>query len=472
MFILVDDEAEKTDNTWTSAGSAAAMPPENMGVLQVSKRWRQPTIANTPSLDLGLDASQVRGVLYDVVAIIGYDGLPTRNMLRRTHELDISPWVEGADASVSPSVVDQSIPTLKPFASYTMTSGGGSADYVEQTIDKPGKAGSATAMAIRVGIIAKDVDAGNDINLRITAFSTISTQEAWSNFDLTAGTAGTNSASGAFTFDSASITAIGNGWYLCILNCTTDTADTLTLRYQALDGTSTTVPVNDELGIGLPATYLQTAEASIAEYPDSDNDGGAGPMWSIDIRGLGAVDVGFDTDWMHCAQRNSLRGFSRFDFYHRFSSLLPHRDITVDFYDPYNENTYIEAGRMLAGRAVDIDAVLVTYALEAEEIGEQLEAEGGQIYRPQNAVRRRIRVDLEFLTKEQALDTAYFLERVRGRSRQVLLVMDEQLEGAESARYGQEHMIYGYIDRLDPVPIQSPRIHTRWRWSFTILETP
>jgi hypothetical protein len=58
------------------------MPAERLKQYQLSRRWRTTTVANTPYVSALLDGEGPVASGYDLVALLGYDGAPSRNMLR------------------------------------------------------------------------------------------------------------------------------------------------------------------------------------------------------------------------------------------------------------------------------------------------------------------------------------------------------------------------------------------------------
>lgn len=471
MLIVTEYFTELATSGVEASSEAATMPASRLRELQPSRRWRGTTISDTPWIQANLWASDPRPPLgYDLVAVIGYDGAPSRNMHRSA--VTLAGWTKANN------VVPQTYAAIAPPSAIAavpveITADASAATYIEQTLDKPGKGSdlNAAALSLRSSILVRQ-NAGDDLDLRIIAYSTISTQEARVDFDLSAGTAGTESAAGAWTADAASITDLGDDWYLCTLEYTTDTADTLTVRFQMLDAGATTITSGDILVMAAPATLLQTAESVAEEYPVTGHTG-TGPMFQVRVGHdlTGTETTAARSGWLHAASRNEFRGFGRYSFYHQFSAQRSEPEIRVELWDPHNTNAYLEAGRVIVGKVADLTGKLMHVSLDAEEKGGQIEADGGQIYRPQNAVRRRISLRFEYLTKAEAMDDVYRIQRERGRSRQVLLIAPEWLESGQTARYTQEHMIYGYIDRLEPVPIMSDRIPSRWRWGFTVVET-
>jgi hypothetical protein len=311
----------------------------------------------------------------------------------------------------------------------------------------------------------------DDVNLLIVAFSSLGVHETRAIFDLSAGTAGTAGDTGDFSGGASSIVDLGDGWYLCRLGYTTDDADGLDVRYQLLTAAnSTTMAGGEGFFAGVPVTMLQTATTDLSEYPLTVH-AGTGPMFQVRLA-FGTITqevVSGRSDWKHCASRNRLRGFDRFGFYHLYDELRAEDRIRIELWDPDNANGYIEAGRVVVGRALSLKGVATAHGLD--ETGGQIEMDGGQIYRTQGVVRRRLDLTLRYIgaTREEARALAYdelhLLRRVHGRSRQVLVIADET-----DPLYLQEGMVYGYIDELPPMPVSGR--DGRFELPISILETP
>lgn len=462
MLVVVEDFTRRESVTTDASPIVAAMPGSRLRELQVSRRARITTISDTPYFEADFASSSL-GLGYDVVAVIGYDGAPSRNMLRSAHRpgLDDPPWTR-VGMTIGGSVVAP--PSGFPFRVRHVAMAAGANRFEQDIATKPGKGGSGSfAMPLSSTLIIKQ--GANDADLRIVVFSGAGTDFANATFDLSAGTVGSPSTGGSFSGATAAIVALGGGWYLCRLNYTTDTADDLTVRYLAVTpGGSSTLVGNEEWEIGGPTTMLQTADQANAEYPLTNHTGN-GPMFQVRVGPAGGGWV--DSGWFHMASRNAFREFPRYGFWHQYADLRPEDQVRVELWDPTNANTYIEAGRLIVGRAASLGGGLEcpTVALLAEESGGQIEADGGQIYRPQRTIRRGLSIRLRYNIRAAAFDEYYFLLRTAGRSRQVLVIAEE-----DETEYMQDGMVYGYINALRPVPISGS--NGRYELRLDVIEAP
>jgi hypothetical protein len=286
-------------------------------------------------------------------------------------------------------------------------------------------------------------------------------------FNLGSGTVGTTGDTGGFTLDAATIEDVGDGWYRCTMAFTSDDDDSLSLQVALLTGAgSTTIPIGDSLILAAPVMLLQSSPTTAYEYPVT-NHSGNGPMvqvrigWDLDT----TETTGQRSGWKHAATRNQFRSFSRYSFYHRFTSRRFESDIWLELWDPNNALGYIEAGRLIVGRAEDFEGNLDTYSNSSEELGGQQEADGGQIYRQQRPIRRRWRASFRCLTERQAFDQIDYIQNTFGRSRQILVIG----EPSEASVYQQQHLAYGFIENLSDIPLQRGGYYT---WDFDVVQTP
>ena len=205
MFIVERNFAELA--TVSASQAATALPASNLKTLQPSVRWRATTISDTPYVEADLfGGASFLDLDYDVVGLIGYDGAPTRNMLRQAQELDGSAWTQTGTGTVQLDAGGDH-PDSKTMIAWEISKTTSAASlHLEQTFTKPGKGSSGSSvptLPLQFGIFARDNTVGFDINLRVIAYSTISTQEVRVDFDLTNGDIDASSASGSWTLDSS-----------------------------------------------------------------------------------------------------------------------------------------------------------------------------------------------------------------------------------------------------------------------------
>ena len=472
MLIVEEDFAVAATAIASATPFNASMPGSRLRELQVSRRSRVTTISDTPRYDLSLAGTPAGSIIadYDVVAVVGYDGAPHRNMFRYATRwgLDAS-WVRSGFLVGSNFVAPPATVSFRPWLA-TAVAGG---NHVEQTMtSKPGKGGSGSAaLSLAVGIPIRQVSTGGDGDLRIQASDNASGANfVAADFDLSAGAVTATSDGGTYTIDGTEIEDLGAGWYLCWALFTCSTEDQIKWRFAAVTPGGSTTMVGDEIyDVGPPVCMLQSATRLSSEYPITSGEG-TGPMFQVRLDYSSITGSSTDSGWMHAVARNKLRGFSRYAFVHTYTTNRAEDQIRVELWDPDNALTWIEAGRLIVGRSVDLGSVhAARYALGAEETGGEQEADGGQIYRPQRTVRRRQQIRLQHMTEAQAFDSIHRIQRVQGRSRQILVIGDE-----DSAKYLQEYMIYGFIDSIEPMPseVQDSSGNPLWEWSFTIRETP
>jgi hypothetical protein len=467
-LIVTEDFMQAATAVATSSSAEASMPASRLRELQVSRRWRTTTIGDTPYIEANLEGNPTGSIKlgYNLVAVIGYDGAPSRNMLGNSlNPTTSAPWV-GTNLNVGVALVPS--PDGFPFAVFNLASAGG-VTHLEQVLQKPGK-GSAVigsaALSLSTMALVRQNDDVDDIDLRIIAYSSLGAQEAQADFDLSAGTASVGSVSGSFTLDEPpDMIDLGDGYFLCRLRYTTDAADSLTLRYQLLDGGSTTIGAGDSIFGLAPVTMLQSVDQGEVEYPLTLHTG-SGPMFQTRLY-FGAIASGevvtARSGWKHAATKNALRGFDRFSFFHLYDDLRSEQRVRVELWDPTNANGYLEAGRLIVGRAIALKGTILSQGLE--ESGGQIEADGGQIYRGQHRIRRVLPLRLRYLDRATAYDELHFLRRTAGRSRQVLVIAEEN-----ETRYLQEGMVYGYMQDLPPLPIAGSG--GSYTVPFNIVETP
>lgn len=474
MLIVFNDLVKHSDTTLDASNEATNMPVENLQNLQPSDRWRATTITSTPWVEAqlfgGVTAAEVAA--WDTVAFIAYDGADSRNLLRDAHDMDLlgadnGTWV---DTNVfSPTTGLGYLPTGfgSPILGISVSANALGAVHVIQTLEKPGVGGEGpVAMTFRYRAFANQVLTGDDLDLRLRLDSTTGTTgNATVDFDLSAGTTKTPTTGGGFTVDSESIFDFGDGWFLCEMVVTTNAGGTnLVSRVQLTTAAgATSIPANEGLRIAAPSLILSSADSSQSEYPITSHMG-TGPMWQVK-HGAGVDPSDNLSGWMHTATRNEMSDWGgRYNFYHQLVAPTADLGVRAEFWDPNNENAYIEAGRWIIGEAVDFSNDLTNVSLLVEETGGQQEADGGQIYRPQRTIRRRIELEIQYTTRAKAMDELHQMQRLQGRSRQVLVIVNP-----DESTFLQEYIIYGYIQTLDPMISEGQDF---WSWRFTILETP
>ena len=469
MLLVTEDFTQTVAGDVTASSEAATMPASRLENLQISRRWRGTTISNTPWIQWEHSGNYGEAALgYNVVAVIGYDGEATRNMLHDSLRFGLN--VAWTNTNLSWAQSTQQPPAGVAFQVHDVTAAATAAGFTVQTVQTPGEGSvtvGAAVLKLRVGVFVKQ-RAGEDIDLRIHAYSTAGVHEAWSDFNIGSGTVGSSGDTGSYTRDTAGIESLGDGWYFCFHDFTTDAASTITVRFQLLTGAgSTTIPSGEGLYLGVPAMLLQTSNSTAAEHPISES-AGSGPMFYVKLGNYsisGAEIVAGRSGWIHGATRNQLRGFgSRFSFYYQYSTSQSAPTVRVELYDPYNVNTWLEAGRLIVGKAVDLSGNFIpSDRLGVIEPTVEVRADGGQIYRAQNSISRVYAVEFFALTEAQAMDSINLLARTQGMSKQVLVIGEEG-----NAKYKQESMVYGYIEELDEIAYS---VFDRWTWRMTIRET-
>ncbi len=470
MLLIIDDLTQLSQAALSASHAAAGMPESNLRVLQPSVRWRALTEADTPWVELSFGGGYgTQSIQYDTIALLAYDGSPTRNLLRNPGRPASTPWSATGTFTSAPTIAP---PAAIPFQAWSMlSSSGGGALHTELTgIQSPGKASPVTGadpFPFTLGMPVKQ--ATGDVDLLLIAYSTLLTAEARSAFDLSAGTVkgGSPTSAGGWLASSAAIVSLGDGWYLPTLSLVTEGADAFSVRFAGLTpGGSTTIPEAEGLYFGMPAALPTGSDvATVTEWPHLHDI--SGPMFRVRLH-AGDITVNETvadrTAWLPAATRNVLRGFGRrYSFFHRYAALQTEPNIRVELYDPYNTNGYLEAGRLVVGRSLKLKGTIIGHGLD--ESGGQAEADGGQIYRPQRKVRRVEELVLRYSDRATAYDELHYLRRVQGRSRQVLVVAEES-----EAKYMQEGLVYGYIDDLPPLPISGS--NASWTIPMTVVETP
>jgi len=153
------------------------------------------------------------------------------------------------------------------------------------------------------------------------------------------------------------------------------------------------------------------------------------------------------TPWLHAPQNQDLENWTFNHLWYRYPAVRSDGLVRLELYDPNNADAYIQAGRLIIGKALDTTARVASGGVNInfEETGGEVEARGGQIYRARNAKRRVLSVHLQYTTEAEAIGELLRLQRIAGRSQPVFAVLDQT-----ETTYGQEYSIYGF---LDPGPI-------------------
>lgn len=460
MYIVPTDMVTDFSSSMSSTTAAADMGADQLKVLQMSRRCRLTSILNTPHVqyDAGGNYSDF-ALQYDTVAILGYDGNPTQNLHR--NGMRINQWTGGTGSVGISFAAPPAELSFPPWEANPVTN----LFNLQDTFQKTGKGASVTGASsetLRSGVFVRQKTA-KDIDLRISAYSTVTTDQADVDFDLSAGIAGTGNSAGGFTFVGAAIETLSDGWYLCTMDYTTDNADTVTVKYEAIESGSTTVV--DGWTVGLPVTSLASAGLSSTLWP-SLQDTGAAVMFRVrlGVFSVTSAEIVADrTAWAHAVStaQNSLG--TRFHFVHRYDDIKPHPTVRVELYDPYNSRGYAEMGRMVVGRAVDLTSNVFrgTPQISVDQRVVEQEAQGGQVYISESSIRRVWSVDLVNLTRERALLDIYLMQRQKGRHTPILAVLDDQ------DRYRDNTAIYGYVSSVDSI---AQPVNGKYTWRMEITE--
>lgn len=468
MFIGTKDFTELSSTDVGASASVTSMPAFNLKILQPSaKPWRNTTLTNTPYIYANMDTGGPVALGYNAVAVVGYKtDAPSRNWFRNALDLGDGWTLTNCTSAAAETNPPQEI----PCAPLELTASSTASTRAEQIFNEKPGAGSdlgEVGLALRLEALVKQ-NGSDDVDFRLVAYSTagFGTDGADGIFNLGSGTVTSSNANGNFSGNSASISALSNGWYRCSLDFTCDDDASLSATLQLLDQTgSVTVTSGESLFLAAPVLTLQTSDDTDAEYPVTNHDGTC-PMYQVRIGwDLSTTETTeFRSGWKHMASRNVLEGFDKLTFSHSFATPRSEFDVWVEIWDPSNTYDYTQAERLLILQKADLSEKMVSLTLGIDESGGEQEADGGQIFRPQNFIRRTAEVVFRHATRQQAMDEIYRIQRTRGRSRQVFvsgLLSDE--------RYQHEASFYGFLDTVDPIP--SPT-KDHWHWTMRLRETP
>lgn len=459
-----------TDNpvVVTAGSEAPSMPVTNLQSSMPTEPYRSLN-ANDPTawirIDLGADWSP-----YDAVGLLYTSIYPHKNMLRFTRTM--ADWVH-TNLSVATNLFDGSVP-FGVAQGWTLSAVNGNHD-LERTASIPNQIQSnfnddrAYVMSVYFYAGAEE---GN-LNLRMKL--TVGSSTVFGDYESVVGGPYTVNSVGEtgsqFSNVSGSVEQAGdNFWRLILSFDKNQNSGAIDAEFFVLDSS-----FNDSfLGAGetVYITSPMVEHGPKATGFDTDNDlGYPSPLGRIEIgqSGFGS-DVVVDDGALEFFRRsNELQlygetmGFTHVLWDADFSI----SDESTTKFGRFIEMTWWSDGNVSPSEFVDFGLAYVGKSFQPvgnleqgslrvrfEENTDDIETDD-HTYREQNKRRRILSFDLSTMTEAEAWQDAFNIQMLSGRSRPVLV----DLEGGATGDYGQQRLIYGYLDDLGPV-------HHRYREKY------
>jgi hypothetical protein len=158
-----------------------------------------------------------------------------------------------------------------------------------------------------------------------------------------------------------------------------------------------------------------------------------------------------------------LAGTYGIDGFHVLAGSIRCRYVKIELIDPDNASGYLEAGRLIVAPAWQ-PSINLQYGWSIEQVDQSrsVKSRGGQTYVDQRPKFRRLSFTLEHLGADEMFGNAYELERLKGKSGDVLVIVDP-----DDTKHRHRHAVYGLL--AETTPIANPH-NRRFAKEFVIEE--
>lgn len=428
---LFDDRVERSSTVLTSSVSGAAdMPVENLQAQDPRAVYRTSgSIAS--GVDLTLDFQDPPPEI-NSIALIGSNLTGHRNSMRHSKSLLAVTWVQLGTGTLTPSAWTLETDPENGRSTWVLTdsSDPGSRTHVlgqnvpcfDLTEDFAFAAVFKAGTLPGVRLLVADVAGGV-------------TNSVLGDFNLTTGAViGTPTSAGTFTGPQASVTALGDGWYLCKLSGRGDSGGSYQFSMRTLngsfvagytgDGTGTIRYYNGWFRVGA----VDTPETVITTLTD------AGALFRVRASINADWDApDYDSGTLYAALEEDLTTWPRLNRHHLLDEALRFRFWRVSVLNGGNPAGFVEASRLMAGLSAP-------YA-----INRAWEAELG--YAEESGVRARsLNIEFPALAESEAFGHAFELLRRRGSKDGVFYVDDDM-----DTLYPHRRSFYARLRQLSPI---------------------
>jgi hypothetical protein len=158
-----------------------------------------------------------------------------------------------------------------------------------------------------------------------------------------------------------------------------------------------------------------------------------------------------------------LAGTYGIDGFHVLAGSIRCRYVRIELSDSDNTAGYLEAGRLIVAPAWQ-PTVNLPYGWSIEQVdrSRSVRSRGGQTYVDQHPKFRRLSFTLEHLGADEMFGNAYELERLKGKSGDILVIVDP-----DDTQHRHRHAVYGLL--AETTPIANPT-NRRFAKEFIIEE--
>jgi hypothetical protein len=472
--ILYNNQVRKIGVTILGSSEAESMPADNIAVAHPSEPWRVTTLSGA-NVQISLPSPE--GYAWDAAAVLYSTLTPYRNQLKHAGTAwstypaiwELSGLTSVAEDVATLPLTQRTGPLANArWQKFTEDTSNGE-HFISQDMTVPfgGSAGATFYFTASFYLAYQSSD--RDLRLQIDDGAGTPSSYVRVDFDVSTETLGSITSAGYTGIDAVlgDVLDSGSGISVRRITLTGSCAGTETLlrfRLQLLSsGSSSYIGTTGTGYVAGPmveyrATSTYALSANVSEF-DSPTSAGGG-CWSLGIWDQAGFPStpDYEARLLHCTPGMASTGRSDLmeadlGYLHSWFevseiSAVPYPWVQLSFNDPDNAAGTLDVGVVAIGTLFTPSVPITSGSLSLRwvEVGDELQARGGQAYRPVNRRKRQLRFTLSWLNKAEAYGDILALQRMVGRSEPVLVILN-----SDEADYPQEVTIYAFLDDLGEV---------------------